>query len=116
MPDFERSHFRQPVLGMLCQVLDEAWRELEPHVRGGKLTREQVAQRIMQSALLGERNPAQTQGRCNESRMMAMRSYLDARYRGENPLMDDLGLNARVASGSEQPSATHRDGTMQQPR
>ncbi len=58
MSDFERSHFGQPVLRMLCQVLDEAWRELEPQVRGKKLTREQVAQRIMQSALLGERNPA----------------------------------------------------------
>jgi len=58
MSDFERSHFRQPLLRMLCQVLDEAWRELEPQVRGKQLTREEVAQRIMQSALLGERNPA----------------------------------------------------------
>ena len=58
MPDFERSHFTNTVLGMLSRVLDEAWRDLDPHVRGRKLTREQVAQRIMQSALLGERNPS----------------------------------------------------------
>ncbi len=58
MSDFERSHFTHAVFGMLGQVLDEASRDLDPHVRGGKLTREQVAQRITQSALLGEINPA----------------------------------------------------------
>jgi hypothetical protein len=58
MLDFERSHFTHTVRGMLSRVLDDAWRDLDPHVRGGKLTREQVAQRIMQSALLGERDPS----------------------------------------------------------
>jgi hypothetical protein len=46
---------------MLANVLDDAWRELidnrDPRVLNRSLTRDQVAARIMQSALLGERNP-----------------------------------------------------------
>lgn len=53
--------FYSSTAGMLANVLDEAWRELvdshDPRVLNQTLTRDQVATRIMQSALLGERNP-----------------------------------------------------------
>jgi hypothetical protein len=71
MPDFERSHFTHTVRGMLSRVLDDAWRDLDPKVRGGKLTREQVAQQIMQSALLGERNSS----RLKADAMKALEGY-----------------------------------------
>ena len=54
--------FYSSTAGMLANVLDEAWREMvdsrDPRVLSRTLTRDQVATRIMQSALLGERNPA----------------------------------------------------------
>ena len=46
---------------MLAKVLDEVWGHLlknqDARVRDGRLTREQVAQRIMDIAQLGERDP-----------------------------------------------------------
>ena len=52
---------RPTVVGMLSGVLDDAWRELvsnrDPRVLDRTLTREHVAKRIMQSAMLGERSP-----------------------------------------------------------
>ncbi len=54
-------HYGPTVVGMLSGVLDDAWRELvnnrDPRVLDRTLTREQVAKRIMQSAMLGERSP-----------------------------------------------------------
>ena len=47
---------------MLSGVLDDAWLELvnnhDPRVLERTLTRDHVAKRIMQSALLGERSPS----------------------------------------------------------
>ncbi len=47
--------------GMLASVLNDAWQELvdsrDPRVLDHTLTREQIADRIRLSALLGERNP-----------------------------------------------------------
>jgi hypothetical protein len=57
---FEKSYLPPAVVGMLSRVLDEAWKDLaqDERVLTNELTREQVAKRIMNSALLGERNPA----------------------------------------------------------
>ena len=55
------SHYGPTVVRMLTDVLDDAWRELvnnrDARVLKQTLTRNNVAKRIMQSALLGERSP-----------------------------------------------------------
>jgi hypothetical protein len=54
-------HYGPTVVGLLSSALDSAWRQLvdnrDPRVLDRTLTRDVVAKRIVQSALLGERNP-----------------------------------------------------------
>ncbi len=60
MIDYVPFYYGPRVVGMLSGVLDDAWRELvdnrDPRVLDRSLTRDHVAKRIMQSAMLGERS------------------------------------------------------------
>jgi hypothetical protein len=61
MPIGKKFNLPPAVAGMLSRILEEAWRDLvdcqDPRVLARTLTRDDVARRIMQSALLGERDP-----------------------------------------------------------
>jgi hypothetical protein len=56
------SYFGPTVVRMLTDVLDDAWQELvknrDPRVVDGTLTRDHVAKRILESAMLGGRSPS----------------------------------------------------------
>ncbi len=56
------SYFGRTVVRMLTGVLDDAWQELvnnrDPRVVDGTLTRDHVAKRILESAMLGGRSPS----------------------------------------------------------